>query len=72
MEEINGEYVLIENPYAHGNDRVHFIPIFVDDGNYVVTLVVGDIWTPTGKISAVRQANEIKISGTLYEDWYQG
>jgi uncharacterized repeat protein (TIGR02543 family) len=71
LEKVNDAYVFPENADAHGSERVHFIPIYVDDGNYIVTLAVQDVWTPTGKISAVRHGNAIVINGTLYDDWYQ-
>ena len=62
---------LVANADADGNARVHFIPVYVEDGNYTVSATATHIWTPAGMISAVRNVNVV-IDGTIYDDWYQG
>ena len=72
LEYVNGSYQFIENTEADGSARVHFIPVFVEDGYYVVTVKTSQVWTPVGMITATRNANFIIIDGTIYDDWYQG
>ena len=62
----------MQNSDADGNARVHFIPVYVRDGNYTVSVTVTHVWTPAGMIEATRSANVIIIDGTIYDDWYQG
>lgn len=71
LEDINGNYSFPGNSYAYGNARVHFIPVYVEDGNYVVCVTATQVWTPVGMIEVVRHANVIRIDGTIYDDWYQ-
>jgi len=72
LEYVNGSYQFVENTEADGSARVHFIPVFVEDGYYVVTVKTSQVWTPVGMITATRNANFIIIDGTIYDDWYQG
>ena len=72
LEYVNGAYRFVENPDADGNARVHFIPVYVKDGNYAVSVTATHVWTPAGMIEATRNANVIVIDGTIYDDWYQG
>ena len=71
LEYADGMYRFIENANADGNERLHFIPVYVQDGNYVVSVTVTQIWTPAGMITAVRNSAPIMIDGTVYDDWYQ-
>ena len=61
-----------ENDYADNSERVHFIPIWFDDGEYIISVTVTEVWTPAGMITAVRNAKVINVAGTIYDDWYQG
>lgn len=72
LQYVNGSYQFVENPDADGNARVHFIPVYVRDGNYTVSVMATHVWTPAGMIEATRSANVIIIDGTIYDDWYQG
>ena len=72
LEYVNGAYRFVENPDADGNARVHFIPVYVKDGNYTVSVTATHVWTPAGMIEATRNSNVIIIDGTIYDDWYQG
>lgn len=68
----NGGYRFAENPDADGNDRLHFIPVYVANGEYTVSVTVTQIWTPAGMITAVRNSNSMMIDGTIYDDFYVG
>ena len=64
------EFVPNENSKTH--ESVHFIPLWMENGQYVVTLHVGEVWTPAGMIYSVTSATNMSISGTLYDDFYVG
>lgn len=76
LEYDGGCYRFYKNPDAEDrynqDARLHFIPIYVENGNYVVSITVTEFWTPVGMITAVENSNVIKIDGTIYDDWYQG
>ena len=72
LEKVGGAYQFIANPNADKNERVHFIPVYVQDGNYTVSVTATQIWTPAGMITAVCNANTLTIDGTVYDDYYQG
>ena len=63
--------MLEENPHAD-NRRIHFIPVYVPNGNYTVSVTAEQIWTPAGMITAVRNANTVIIDGSIYDDYYLG
>ena len=71
LELVNGNYQFVQNADADGNARVHFIPVYVEDGSYTVSVSATHIWTPAGMVSAVRNV-KVNIDGTIYDDWYQG
>ena len=72
LEKVGGAYQFIANPNADKNERVHFIPVYVQDGSYTVSVTATQIWTPAGMITAIRNANTLTINGTVYDDYYQG
>ena len=72
LEKVGGAYGFITNPNADKNERVHFIPVYVANGNYTVSVTATKIWTPAGMITAIRNANTLTINGTIYDDYYVG
>ena len=72
LEKVGGAYQFIANPNADKNERVHFIPVYVQDGSYTVSVTATQIWTPAGMIAAVRNSNTLTINGTIYDDYYVG
>lgn len=72
LERVGGAYQFIANPNADKNERVHFIPVYVQDGSYTVSVTATQIWTPAGMITAIRNANTLTIDGTIYDDYYVG
>ena len=72
LEKVGGIYQFIANPNADKNERVHFIPVYVANGNYTVSVTATQIWTPAGMLTAIRNANTLTIDGTVYDDYYQG
>ena len=67
----DGAWRFAENAGADSSERVHFIPIWLDNGEYTVSVTADEVWTPAGKVSAVRNSAPISIDGTIYDDWYQ-
>ena len=72
LEKVGGIYQFIANPNADKNERVHFIPVYVANGSYTVSVTATQIWTPAGMITAVCNANTLTIDGTVYDDYYVG
>lgn len=72
LEKVGAIYQFAANPNADKNERVHFIPVYVQDGNYTVSVTATQIWTPAGMITAIRNANTLTINGTIYDDYYVG
>jgi hypothetical protein len=68
---VNGAWCFAENTGADGHERIHYIPVWVSDGEYAVSVVLTELWTPVGRITAVRNSNAIVIDGSLFDDWYQ-
>ena len=67
-----GAYCFGENCDADGSARLHFVPVYVANGSYTVSVTATQIWTPAGMITAIRNANTLTINGTVYDDYYQG
>ena len=67
-----GIYSFVENCDADGNARLHFVPVYVANGSYSVSVTATQIWTPAGMITAIRNANALTIDGTIYDDFYVG
>lgn len=72
LEKVDAIYQFAANPNADKNERVHFIPVYVQDGSYTVSVTATQIWTPAGMITAVCNANTLIIDGTIYDDYYVG
>lgn len=72
LEMAGGIYSFVENRDADGNARLHFIPVYVANGSYTVSVTATQIWTPAGMITAIRNANTLTIDGTIYDDYYVG
>ena len=72
LEKVGNTFQFISNPNADKSERVHFIPVYVANGNYTVSVTATQIWTPAGMITAVRNANTLTIEGSIYDDHYVG
>lgn len=71
LEKNNGKFSFTPNMYADNNERIHFIPIWYDNGEYAVSVTASEVWTPAGMVAATRNSNAINIDGVMYDDWYQ-
>jgi len=65
-----GVLEVVKNPEAKGQGRIHFTPLWFPDGEYNVTVLASDVWTPAGMLYGFFNANSVTISGSAYEDWY--
>ena len=72
LEYVNGTWCFVENINADGDERVHYIPVWVEDGSYIMLVTAAEVWTPAGMVTAVRRAEVINIDGTIYDDYYIG
>ena len=72
LEMLGGIYSFVENRDADANARLHFVPVYVANGSYTVSVTATQIWTPAGMITATRNANTLTIDGTIYDDFYVG
>ncbi len=70
LDKISDKFILYKNVNAANEERIHFIPIYVADGKYTVTVAAGEVWTPAGVIHAKRNVS-LNIDGSIYDDWYQ-
>ena len=71
LKNENGEFVFVFPEY-YDNGRVHFIPLWFPNKNYVVKVFTTDCWTPSGMIFRSFVLPSLKISGNAYDDWYAG
>mgnify|MGYP005763048663 CR=1 FL=1 len=71
LENENGAFQFVRNPDA-GHERVHFVPVWYDDGRYLVSVTASQLWTPAGMISLTCHADAINIRGSLFDDYYIG
>lgn len=72
LEYADGAYRFEINADADKNERVHFVPVYVQNGSYAVSVTATQIWTPAGMITATRNTNAVAINGTVYDDYYVG
>ncbi len=72
LEKYSGVWVFVRNTSADLSERLHFTPLWYPNGNYIVSVMATDVWTPAGMISSVRNSNTIKIVDSAYDDWYVG
>lgn len=64
-------YAFKQNPQSRTHARLHFTPLWFQDGDYVVLENARDIWTPGGQLN-MWGTYTINISGSVYDDWHAG
>ena len=72
LENVNGTWSFVENEGADENERLHYIPVWCDDGDYVISVTAMDIWTPAGMITAVGNTDCVMVKGNIFDDYYVG
>ena len=72
LEYIDEAWRFVENEGAYGDERIHYIPVWCDDGEYVISVTAMDIWTPAGMITAVVNTDCVSVEGNIFDDYYVG
>ena len=72
LEYVDGTFQFAENIYAVDGARLHFIPVWYEDGEYIVSITASNVWTPVGMISVTQSTNALQIEGSIYDDYYVG
>jgi hypothetical protein len=70
LQLVSNSFQFISNPNAKNNNRLHFSPIWMLDGDYIVKTRIYDFWTPAGMVDGYYLTQPIKISGSIYDDFY--
>ena len=50
--------------------KKHFVPLYYPDGIYRISIIKSDLWTPAGMLSSRSLCRQLKIVGSLYDDWF--
>ena len=69
LEKTGGALEFRKNKYSTYNNRTHFTPIWMPDGNYKVYTWAIDCWTPAGMLSA-NLTDSLTIKGNVFDDWH--
>lgn len=72
LEFDKGYFYFPANESDVEKDRIHYIPIYVQDGEYQIAVYETELWTPVGMMHIVRTSNIIMIEGSIYDDFYVG
>ena len=72
LEYSGGAYRFPSHPNAVSGARLRYIPIYIIDGTYLLSVSATQIWTPAGMLTATRNATTVVIDGTVFDDWYLG
>lgn len=72
LEQVNNKWVFEKNPFADGKERLHFIPLWYPDGDYVLSVKASELWTPSGMITCTNFGSTIVVIDSAYDDWYVG
>ena len=70
LEKVGDTFRFAQNHDAAASARLHFIPLYIKNGDYTISVTATELWTPAGKLTVVRHANTLHIDGTIYDDWY--
>lgn len=72
LEYSGGAYRFPSHPNAVSGARLRYIPIYIIDGTYLLSVSATQIWTPAGMLTVTRNATTVVIGGTVFDDWYLG
>ena len=72
LTKVGSKWVFMPNVHAQDEERLHFTPLWYPDGQYTVSVVGYDVWTPAGMISQKINSKPLTIEGSAYDDWYLG
>ena len=72
LQKVSNVWQFKVNSDTDDSSRLHFTPIWYPNGDYCVSVLLRDMWTPVGMISGIRNSNIIRIVDSAYDDWYVG
>ena len=70
LQLVNNSFQFISNPNTTDNSRLHFSPLWMPDGDYIVKTRLYDLWTPAGMVEGHYLTPPIEINGSAYDDFY--
>ena len=70
LQLIGNSFQFVTNSNTTNNSRLHFTPLWMPDGDYIVKTRLYDFWTPAGMVDGYYLTLPIKISGSVYDDYY--
>ena len=70
LQQVGSSFQFNPNPNTKNNSRLHFVPIWLPDGDYIVKTRLYDLWTPAGMIDGYYLTSPLKINGSAYDDLY--
>lgn len=71
----DGKFVFRTDESGSGSssgERLHFLPLWMPDGEYVPVLQASDCWTPAGKLSVRTHFDGLTVEHSAYDGWYLG
>ncbi len=66
----DGTWCFEPNSGADGNANLHYISVWFEDGEYIMS-VVSEVWTPVGLVTSTRNVTVV-IDGSIFDDYYVG
>jgi hypothetical protein len=70
LQLVGSSFQFVSNPNTKSNSRLHFIPLWMPDGDYIIKTRLYDIWTPAGMVNGYFLSQLIEIGGSAYDDHY--
>lgn len=58
-----------KNKYSTYSRRVHFLPVWYPDGEYIVYAETYDAWTPAGMLQ-INLMDSLTIKNSVFDDWH--
>lgn len=71
LQRTSGAFSFKANTAA-GGAKLHYIPVWYPNGDYIVNSYAYDCWTPAGMIAVRTNSNPLNITGSLFDDYYIG
>ena len=72
LQNLSGNWMFYANTNTNDNARLHFTPLWYPLGDYTISVLTSDLWTPAGMVVGLRHSNPIRIINSVYDDWYVG
>ncbi len=66
----DGTWCFEPNSGADGNANLHYIPVWFEDGEYIIS-VVSEMWTPVGLVTSIKNVTVV-IDGSIFDNYYVG